>query len=99
MALLDRLSGASGGKLPVHQFWGALVEWIEGEITRADVIAAFDLTADDEVELDWLKGKIDASANKPNFMHHIHSLFMLAEGNLFGYEVKATMQARILGLA
>lgn len=98
MSLLDRLSGSEKPKLPVHQFWAALVEWVENEITRQELIDNFGITSEDETELDWLKTKLDASSDKPNFMHHVHSLFMLAEQKRFGYHIKATMQTRILGL-
>lgn len=95
MSLLDRLSGTQDPKLPVHQFWGSLVEWTQGEVTRQNVIDAHNISVADETDLDWLKGKIDASANTVNFMHNIHSLFMLAEDNLYGYSAQATMVARI----
>lgn len=95
MSLIDKLSGEEEPKLPVHQFWGMLVEWVLGEATRQNVIDEFSLSTEDIVELDWIKTKIDNSSNKANFMHILHSTFMLAERKMRGYHIKATIQARI----
>jgi len=93
--LLNRLSGEVAPKLPVHQFWAALSEWTFGEVSRQDVIDAFGIQANEEADLDWLFTKYTASSDKPAFLHLIHSLFILAEVGYFGYNVKATMTARI----
>lgn len=98
MSLLDRLTGLEAPKLPVHQFWAALTEFQDGAITKAQLISEFSLAGTDVTELDWLISKYQASTNKENFVHRIHSLFCLAEFNHFNYNDKATMQARINAL-
>jgi len=99
MSILDRLSGLERPRLPVHQFWAAFVEWTDTKISRQDFITTFSITADEESELDWLKGKLDAAPNKSEFLHYIHSLFMLAERHMFNYHTKSVVKARIVELS
>jgi len=99
MSLLDRLSGAQEPKLPVHQFWASLSEYAGGHISEADIQSAFGLTGgDDLTEWEWLRDKYIASTDKPGFVESMHTIFMLAEKSLYGYNVKATVQARINAL-
>lgn len=96
MSLIDRLSGVQQPKLPVHQFWSAFVEYSLGQQDTSALKSAFGIVDTEDVnEFDWLVSKYDASANKERFLNLLHSLFCLAEQNIFNYADKATMQARI----
>lgn len=96
MSLIDRLSGVQSPKLPVHQFWGAFVEYSLGQKTAQEVADAFGIADQEDVnEFNWLVGKYDASVNKERFLSLLHSLFCLAERNVFNYADKTTMQNRI----
>ncbi len=54
--------------ISIHSFIGALDAWERGEISRADVIASFNLTAADETDLDALKGWYNGSTDKKLFI-------------------------------
>lgn len=98
MALLEKLTGEVQPKLPVHQFYSALIEWDAGETTRATIVTHFNLDASDEVDLDWLKGKFDASLNKREFAERIHGIFMLAETGYPGFTTQPELVAIINGI-
>jgi len=99
MSLINRLSGTQKPKLPVHQFWGAFVEYSLGQKTAQQVADAFGLVDQEDVdEFNWLVSKYDTSSNKERFLNLLHSLFCLAERNIFNYADKATMQARITAI-
>lgn len=98
MALLEKLQGSVEPKLPVHQFASSLSEWGAGETNRAAIIAFFNLDADDTLDLDWLKGKYDASVNKREFANRIHGIFMLSETGYTGYQTQAELVAIVNGI-
>jgi len=95
MALIDRLSGASKPKIPIHQFWAGMVEISLGEISTSQFKTYFNLTGQDATDLDWLIGKYQASADKPIFLELMHVIFMLAEIGTPGYTANADLVARI----
>lgn len=95
MSVIDRLIGTEEPKIPVHQFWAGFQELYEGAITFTEFTAAFIISAEEEAEMLALKGLVDASADPYNFLQHVHSLFVLAEVSLLGYEVRATLLARV----
>lgn len=102
MSLLDKLSGVdpNGIKHSVHHFWASMAELAQGKITEAQHKAAFGIVSgDDLTEWNWLKGQFDGATNKHHFVEYMHVLFILAEDQMYGYHVKATMQARIVDLA
>jgi hypothetical protein len=98
MSLIDKLAGIDRpNKLAVHTFYAALAEFAAGEVTRAQIVSYFNLSAEDETELDFL---IAAYTNAPNnrkqeFLEFIHRLFMLAEERTPGYQTNAEITARI----
>ena len=105
MSLIDRLRGFddSGelveGKLPVHQFNAAVMDFaIGGGISEADLKSEFGIVdGDDLSEWNWLKGKYQASADKPLFREAMDGIFMLIERNLF-YNTKSAITDRINAL-
>ena len=83
MALFHRIARTEGFvKIPVHQFSAALREYIRGRVTRAQIIAAFNLAASDLPGLDTFLTRIDGAtaAQKIAIGSAIDDVCMLAEG-------------------
>jgi len=101
MSLLDRMSGinldeGNDSKIPVHQFYSALVQYFLGRLSEATIKTQFGIVdGTDLSEWNWLKGKFDASLDKERFLLRLNCLFLLAERRLFGYDAKATIQTEI----
>lgn len=98
MALLEKLTGEAQPKLPVHQFYSALIEFNAGETDKATIIAFFELDVSDVIDLDWLIGKFQASTNKREFAERIHGIFMLAEIGYTGFTTQSEIIAIINGI-
>ncbi len=104
MALLDRIVGWAGDagtplpegkeKIAIHAFQAALAEWQDGGVIRADLVAAFAITADEESDLDWLKGRYAAASDKNRFAKVVDNVLLLAEAGHM-YTTKAAIQARL----
>lgn len=83
MALFHRIAKTDGFvKIPLHQFSAAIREYIRGRMTRAEIIAAFELGAADLPGLDILLTRIDGAtaAQKIGIGTAIDDVFMLCEG-------------------
>ena len=67
-----------------HAFSAAVWLWARGEITRADVVSSFDMTAEDEVQLDQLQAFYVAQSNleKRTFHSTLEAAGILAEEGL-----------------
>ena len=100
MSLFTRLTKPAEDekKIPVHQFIDALREWDDGAVTRAALIAAFGISVDEETDIDWLKSRYVASANKEKFTQVVEGILRLGERGLLGYDVAATFTARVNGI-
>lgn len=91
MSLLTRLIGTntSGDKLPVHQFMAGLAEYKRGAVTKAQIVAAFDLSADEATALDEWLTNLDADTIDRAL---IHDVLMLAEEDRYTIaQVKARL--------
>ena len=89
-------------KLSAHDFIAALQMWANGEITKADVVAQYNLThADDSGDLDSLSAWFSAATNKEKFTDVVEWRIILgrdkrsASGTVdldgaFGFAVKGT---------
>ena len=102
MSLLDRLRGTEQPKIPSHAFQAAMSEWADGAagFSRATIISGFELTVDDETELDQLKAIYDSAntnAKKQRLLKTFDNIVMLAEDfNDSGfYGTKALINARL----
>lgn len=98
MALLERLAGISGEKLPVNQFHAALHELVYGEVTQQNIIDFFSLDAGEQTELQFIIDRYNAQATqaeKDEYVRIIRSLFCLAEWQVPGYTTNAELVARI----
>lgn len=98
MSLINRLTGVEE-KLPVHQFYAALAEYADGQITKANIVSYFGLSAGDEADLDWLIARYGDATDKQKFLEVTHRIFILAEGEAPGYTTEAALQARIVAEA
>ncbi len=104
MALLDRIVGWVGDvntplpegeeKIAIHAFQAALAEWQDGGVTRADVVAAFTITVEEESDLDWLKGRYASASDKNRFAKVVDNVLLLAEAGRI-YTTKASITARL----
>jgi len=105
MALIDRLSGigidpdgAGPGTIASATFAALLMELVNGEVTKAQIVSYLVLDASEETELDWLIGKYNAqptAEGKKAFLDFMRPLFNLAEAKVPGYTTNADITARI----
>lgn len=93
MSLFDRIVGKQEPKIPVHQFQGAMTEWVASEqepgweyVSRQDVIDTFDIQADEEAYLDQLFAWYMNASDVLKFAVVFDNVFMLAEEGMLGYE-------------
>lgn len=102
MALFDRLIGSpdeDAAKIGLGGFTAGLNLWALGLVTRAEIIAEYGIDQADEAELDWLKTKYAAAANKDKFLSGVFYLLVAAEdGGKFGLDDLAIFQARVTSL-
>lgn len=99
MSLYTRLAAPAEGeeKIPIHQFMAALAEGGRGEVTRAAVIATFNIEPADEPALDFLFDKMigwTTDKSRFEFRQVIHDVLLLAEQRR-AYLDAATFVARI----
>ena len=97
MALIERLVGGGGQKIPVHQFMACVQEMARGEMTRADIIAVYSMDAADIADLDTLIARFQTETvnlDKFAFAHAVHDIFLLAESGT-RYLTRADIVARI----
>jgi hypothetical protein len=79
-----------------HSFSATLWFWARGEVTRAQVISAFNMTTEDEVQLDELKAHYDGlpTNEKTRFHSDLEAAGVLAETGL----ITKTLYKSFLGL-
>ena len=99
MALIDRIfhDDPDGSRhVANHAFSAAVWFWAKGDITRAQVIAAFNMTAGDEVQLDELADHYQALSpqDKRAFHSDLEAAGILAEEEL----ITKTQYKALLGL-
>ena len=103
MALIERIMGLEDPKLPVHAFFAANHQRIEGALTRQDVIDMFGMDAAAIVEYDALATLAPvgmntnalATAQKAMFVEKLHSACLLAEGRYPGYDTPLALRAKL----
>lgn len=97
MALIERLVGSSGQKIPVHQFMACVQEMARGEMTRAEVISVWNMDTADIADLDTLIARFQTKTvnlDKFAFAHAVHDIFLLAESGV-RYLTRTDIVARI----
>ena len=82
--LFDRLFGDTGD-IAVHTFHAAIVDYMAGETTRAQLIAGFGLDAESTVQLDTLLAVLDGLSSvqeQLRFVAEMDAVNILAESGL-----------------
>jgi hypothetical protein len=114
MALVERLMGLASdgvspapdddptqGKIPVHAFFAAQSEIINGRMTVAGVKNYLNMDAAAQTEYDSLIATAPAGttalalAQKALFIESIHAVFMLAEIGAPGYDTPANVRSKL----
>lgn len=92
MALYERLMGIETPKIPVHDFYSMLAERKRGQVTNAQVIAAFSLSASEQVELLALWARVN---NNLISAAEVDDVLILAESMIAPYNTAATVKTRL----
>lgn len=95
MSLHARIVGTEGPKIHVHQLQASLNLWAAGILTRSQVIAAFNISAGEESELDFVKGKYLSATNPTRFVALLDALLLLTEQGLYGLGVQSAFVTAI----
>ena len=95
MGLYERWTAVDETKISVHAFGAALSELARGSITKAQLISAFSLSAEDETELDAIIAVYTAlgpAVDKVRFIGKLEDVMVLCEG---GYYDKAKAKTEL----
>lgn len=102
MALVERLMGDLGEpKIPVHDFFAAAQEIINGRLTAAQVKTFLNMDAAAQAEFDTIAATAPAGtnatalANKALWLEGMHGIFLLAEGRYPGYSTPAEVRTKL----
>lgn len=101
MALVERLMGLENPKIPVHDFFAANQEIVNGNLTAAAIKTYLNMDAAAQAEYDALIAKYPTGTtavayfNKSTFISRIHSVFILAEQRYPGYDTPALVRAKL----
>lgn len=81
MALFEKIvpPGVTDIQIPILPLMAAFRAWADGNTNRAGVIAAFNMDASDEAQLDWLKGKYDTAVDKDKWLQIVSDLLSLGQ--------------------
>ena len=79
MGLLQRLEGSEKPKLSPHEFMAGLAEYKRGAVTKAQIVAAFGLSAAEEIQLQNYLDNLDADTINRALIHDV--LFLLEGGH------------------
>jgi len=102
MALIERLAGIGlpegEGKLAVNTFHAAMYELAAGQVTKAQIVAYFELDATEESELQWIIDQYNAQPNaaaKEKYIELLRVCFIMAESQVPGYTTNGDIAARL----
>ncbi len=101
MGLLNKLRGGEQPRISAHGFQAAMSEWADGAagFSRAAIISQFNLSLDDETDLDVIKAIWDTAntdAKKLRFRKTFDNVVMLASNrDLTFYSTNASIIARL----
>jgi len=99
--LVDRLGGYGDetlDRLNPQAFTAALAELAHGEITKAQVVAFYNMNAEEEAQLDWLITRYNAqptAEDKAKFIELLSYIMWMARDDFPGYNSNAELAARI----
>jgi hypothetical protein len=105
MPLVERLMGepfvAHDQKIPVHTFFAAGQEIVEGRLTVAGVKSFLAMDAATASEFDALVAQAPTGTNalqtalKSMYVNRIHAVFILAESRIPGYSTPAEVRTKL----
>lgn len=101
MPLVERLMGLEGKRIPVHHFFAACQEIINGRLTVAQVKGFLDMDAATSTEFDTIAATAPtgssaaAQAAKALWLEGIHGIFMLAEGGYPQYQTPTDVRSKL----
>ena len=82
--------------IPIHWFRAAIGDYIDGAVTRAQIIGFWDLDSEAQADLNALCNAIDGknALGKAQFRLTLHDVMALAEGGL-RYRTRSAFRARL----
>jgi len=87
MAILQRIGGAEKPKICPHDIMAALAEYKRGAVSKAQIVAAFELTPTEATNLDeWLTNLDNDTINR----QLIHDVLLLLEGDYYTVAIAKT---------
>lgn len=97
--LFDRIFGdiPGGETIAVHTWEAAIVDYMAGQTTRAQIIAGFNLDAEATADLDFVLSEVDSLGtvlDKIRFIMEMDAVNILAETEL-KYNTKSAYRARL----
>lgn len=101
MALVERLMHEDpdpARNMAFHEFFAAITEQLNGQLTAAQIQNYYGMTAPDLADWNALAAKIPAAnqtAARALFVEHLHSTFILAEAGALSYDTPANVRARL----
>lgn len=101
MALVERLMGLEEPKIAVHAFFASANEIIAGALTTAQVKAFLAMDTPAANEFDALVATAPTGtaainlAQKALFISRVHSVFVLAEAAVTGYNTPAAVRTKL----
>lgn len=92
--LVSPLEGEA--KLPVHQFTAALAEYVRGEVTGAQMVTFFNLSASEQTTLTTWLSNIDSSGRTAQDIRtEVEDILELGEQGLYD---EATVTSRLASI-
>lgn len=101
MALVERLMGLEDPKIPVHDFFAAVSEVINGRLTSAQVKTFLALDAAASTQYDLIAATAPTGnaalnvAQKALWTEGMHAVFVLAERRYPGYDTAAGVRTKL----
>jgi len=101
MALIERLMALEDPRIPVHTFFAANHERIEGRVTRAEVITMFSMDLATTIEYDALAALAPTGtqaldvAKKAMFINRIHAVLLLMDWRAAGYSTPTEVRLKL----
>lgn len=82
--------------IPVHSFFAAIGEVVQGALTSAQVQSFLNMTTADIVDWNALVALVPgAAAGKALYIERLHGVFILAEGRYPGYDTPSGVRAKL----
>lgn len=75
------------------------MEWYYGNVTKAQIVAYFQLSLEEQNELNWLAERFtDTTMNKREFVERVKGIMVLAKHRVPGYSTVDEVVTKIQGI-